>query len=91
MGARLQESTRKSSIQRSGSRAKNGLKETHQGVGHHSRGCRIDDSIPLLGRGIRETVRENLGHEDIATTQIYLHLNIRQRSRMYREATRFGV
>jgi site-specific recombinase XerC len=38
-----------------------------------------------------ESVRENLGHEDIATTQIYLHLNIRQRSRTYRDVTRFGV
>ncbi|MDD1768377.1 MAG: tyrosine-type recombinase/integrase, partial [Methanomassiliicoccales archaeon] len=45
----------------------------------------LDKGIPL------EIVRENLGHEDIATTQIYLHLNIRQRSRTYREVTRFGI
>ena len=45
----------------------------------------FDKGIPL------EVVRENLGHEDITTTQIYLHLNIRQRSRTYRDATRFGV
>jgi site-specific recombinase XerC len=38
-----------------------------------------------------EVVRENLGHEGIATTQIYLHLNIRQRSRTYRDAVRFGL
>ena len=44
----------------------------------------LDKGIPL------EVVRENLGHEDIATTQIYLHLNIRQRSRTYLDATRFG-
>ena len=36
-----------------------------------------------------ETVRANLGHEDIATTQIYLHLDIRKRVRSYREATRW--
>jgi integrase len=45
----------------------------------------LDQGIPL------EVVRGNLGHTDIATTQIYLHLNIRQRSRAYLEATRFGV
>lgn len=45
----------------------------------------LDKGIPL------EVVRENLGHEDIATTQIYLHLNIRQRSRTYRDAVRFGL
>jgi integrase len=45
----------------------------------------LDMGIPL------EVVRENLGHEDISTTQIYLHLNIRQRSRTYREAIRFGL
>jgi integrase len=45
----------------------------------------LDKGIPL------EVVRENLGHEDIATTQIYLHLNIRQRSRTYRNAVRFGL
>ncbi len=45
----------------------------------------LDQGVPL------EVVRENLGHEDITTTQIYLHLNIRQRSRMYSEVTRFGV
>ena len=45
----------------------------------------LDKGIPL------EVVRENLGHEDIATTQIYLHLNIRQRSRTYRDAVRFGI
>jgi integrase len=45
-----------------------------------------------LDKGISlEVVRENLGHEDIKTTQIYLHLNIRQRSRTYREAVRFGL
>lgn len=43
-----------------------------------------------LDRGVSlEVVRENMGHEDVSTTQIYLHLNIRQRSRTYREATRF--
>ncbi len=45
----------------------------------------LDQGIPL------EVVRGNLGHTDIATTQIYLHLNIRQRSRAYLDATRFGV
>jgi len=45
----------------------------------------LDKGIPL------EVVRENLGHEDITTTQIYLHLNIRQRSRTYLDASRFGV
>jgi site-specific recombinase XerC len=45
----------------------------------------LDKRIPL------EIVRGNLGHEDITTTQIYLHLNIRQRSRTYREVTRFGI
>ena len=45
----------------------------------------LDKGIPL------EVVRENLGHEDIAATQIYLHLNIRQRSRTYRDAVRFGL
>jgi integrase/recombinase XerD len=45
----------------------------------------LDHGIPL------EAVRENLGHNDIKTTQIYLHLNIRQRSRTYQDATRFGI
>ena len=45
----------------------------------------LDKGIPL------EVVRENLGHEDISTTQIYLHLNIRQRSRTYRDVVRFGI
>ncbi len=45
----------------------------------------LDRGIPL------EIVRENLGHEDITTTQIYLHMNIRQRSRTYLDASRFGV
>jgi hypothetical protein len=31
------------------------------------------------------------GPEDIQTTQIYLHLNIRQRSRTHRDAPRFGA
>ena len=44
----------------------------------------LDKGVPL------EVVRENLGHEDISTTQIYLHLNIRQRSRLYKDAVRFG-
>jgi len=45
----------------------------------------LDKGIPL------EVVGENLGHEDITTTQIYLHLNIRQRSRTYLDASRFGI
>jgi integrase/recombinase XerD len=45
----------------------------------------LDKGIPM------EVVRANLGHEDIATTQIYTHLNIRQRSRTYVESTRFGI
>lgn len=45
----------------------------------------LDQGLPL------ETVRANLRHSDIKTTQLYLHLNIRQRSRAYRDATRFGV
>ena len=45
----------------------------------------LDKGIPL------EIVRENLGHESIEVTQIYLHLNIRQRSRIYQDAIRFGV
>jgi site-specific recombinase XerD len=45
----------------------------------------LDKGIPL------EVVRENLGHESIEVTQIYLHLNIRQRSRTYQDSTRFGV
>lgn len=45
----------------------------------------LDKGIPL------EVVRGNLGHSDISTTQIYLHLNIRQRSRAYLDATRFGI
>jgi len=45
----------------------------------------LDQGIPL------ETVKDNLRHADIGTTQIYLHLNIRQRARTYRDASRFGV
>jgi len=45
----------------------------------------LDQGIPL------EVVRGNLGHANISVTQIYLHLNIRQRSRLYRDATRFGT
>jgi integrase len=45
----------------------------------------LDQGIPL------PVVQGNLGHEDIETTQIYLHLNIRQRARTYRDCTRFGT
>jgi integrase/recombinase XerD len=45
----------------------------------------LDKGIPL------EIVKNNLGHTDIATTQIYLHLNIRQRSRIYTDCSRFGI
>ena len=44
----------------------------------------LDHDIPL------ENVKENLGHADIKVTQIYLHMDIRKRSRSYRDATRFG-
>ncbi|MFW5914387.1 MAG: tyrosine-type recombinase/integrase [Thermoplasmatota archaeon] len=45
-----------------------------------------------LDKGISlEMVRDNLGHTDINITQVYLHLNIRQRSRAYHEVTRFGI
>jgi site-specific recombinase XerC len=37
------------------------------------------------------TIKENLGHEDIKLTQMNVHLNIRQRPRTYRDATRFGL
>jgi integrase/recombinase XerD len=45
----------------------------------------LDKGIPL------EVVKNNLGHSNIEVTQIYLHLNIRQRSRIYTDATRFGI
>lgn len=45
----------------------------------------LDKGIPL------PVVQGNLGHSDISITQIYLHLNIRQRSRTYVESTRFGI
>jgi integrase len=45
----------------------------------------LDKGIPL------DTVKNNLGHESIEVTQIYLHLNIRQRSRIYSDCTRFGI
>jgi integrase/recombinase XerD len=45
----------------------------------------LDKGIPL------EVVKNNLGHESIEVTQIYLHLNIRQRSRIYKDCTRFGI
>ena len=35
-----------------------------------------------------ETVRANLGHSSVEITQIYLHLNIRQRRRKYQDAMR---
>ena len=35
-----------------------------------------------------ETVRNNLGHEKLSTTGTYLHLNIRSRSRKYKDAMR---
>jgi len=38
-----------------------------------------------------ETVRENLGHSSIKTTQGYLHLNIRTRSRKFIDALRMVV
>ena len=49
---------------------------------HTSATMQLDMGIDL------ETVRDNLGHEDITYTQIYLHLNIRSRSRKYRDAMR---
>jgi integrase len=45
----------------------------------------LDKGIPL------SIVQNNLGHSDIKVTQIYLHLNIRQRSQKYTDATRFGI
>jgi len=45
----------------------------------------LDKGIPL------DTVKNNLGHESIEVTQIYLHLNIRQRSRTYSDCTRFNI
>ncbi|MDW5563229.1 MAG: tyrosine-type recombinase/integrase [Methanomassiliicoccus sp.] len=45
----------------------------------------LDKGIPL------EVVKNNLGHASIEVTQIYLHLNIRQRSRIYSDCTRFGI
>lgn len=45
----------------------------------------LDKGVPL------PVVQGNLGHEDIETTQIYLHLNIRQRSRTYHDCARFGI
>jgi integrase len=45
----------------------------------------LDKGIPL------EVVKNNLGHSSIEVTQIYLHLNIRQRTRIYIDATRFGI
>ncbi len=63
---------------------------THKNVTPHTlrHTCatwQLDHGIPI------EIVRDNLGHSDIKVTQIYLHLNIRQRSRTYTEATRFGI
>lgn len=43
----------------------------------------LDQGIPL------PKVKDNLGHEKIETTQIYLHFNIRQRVRTYRDIQRF--
>jgi len=43
----------------------------------------LDQGIPL------EKVKDNLGHEDISTTMIYTHLDIRQRVRTYQEVTRW--
>lgn len=61
-----------------------------RGLGCHS--LRHTAATWMLDKGIPlEVVRANLGHEDIATTQIYLHLDIRRRSRIYVDATRFGV
>lgn len=45
----------------------------------------LDKGIPL------EVVKNNLGHSSIEITQIYLHLNIKQRSRFYTDCTRFGI
>ena len=45
----------------------------------------LDKGIPL------PMVQNNMGHSSIEITQIYLHLSIRQRSRNYSDATRFGV
>jgi integrase len=45
----------------------------------------LDKGIPL------PMVQNNMGHSSIEVTQIYLHLNIRQRSQKYTDATRFGI
>lgn len=71
------------------------VEEYYKAVGITDAGChtlrhtcatwQLDMGIPL------DTVKNNLGHESIEMTQRYLHLNIRQRSRIYKDCSRFGT
>lgn len=62
-----------------------GIKMNTHMLRHTCATWQLDKGIPL------EVVKNNLGHTSIEITQIYLHLNIRQRSRTYRDCTRFGI
>lgn len=66
-----------------GRRAGIGRKVTPHMLRHTSATMQLDLGVDL------ETVRENLGHASIKTTQGYLHLNIRSRSRKFLDALRF--
>lgn len=64
-----------------------GLEEERRGchaLRHTCATWQIDQGIDL------SVVKDNLGHEKVETTQIYLHLDIRKRVRTYREASRFA-
>jgi len=69
-------------MERLGERAGVKRKVTPHMLRHTAATMQIDLGVDL------ETVRDNLGHESIKTTQDYLHLNIRSRSRKYLNALR---
>jgi len=65
-----------------GERAGINRKVTPHMLRHTAATMQLDLGVDL------ETVRDNLGHSSIKTTQGYLHLNIRSRSRKYLDAMR---
>ena len=72
-------------LERLGKKAGITRKVTPHKLRHTAATMQLDLGVDL------ETVRDNLGHSSIKTTQGYLHLNIRTRSRKYLDAMRMVI